>query len=188
MQRLEDMVEHQVVAAVRSEQELNEALQSKTDIIFLLYGSIFSIRDIVAQASELGKKVFLHLDFMEGIATDRSGISYIAKQIQPAGIISTRNQLIGFAEKAGLMTVQRVFVIDSTAIRNGIKASHASGAHAIEIMPGLMPKVIQQMCELTHLPIIAGGLISTEEEVRAALAAGALAVSVGSSALWNLNL
>jgi len=186
--RLEDMVEHQVIAAVRSEQELLKAFQSLPDIIFLLYGTVFTIPDIVERASALGKKIFLHLDFMEGIATDRSGIAYIAKLIQPAGIISTRSHLIGIAKEAGLMTVQRVFVIDSTAIRNGIKASHTSGADAIEIMPGLMPKVIQQLTELTPLPIIAGGLISTEDEVLAALQAGALAVSVGSSALWDLTL
>lgn len=38
------------------------------------------------------------------------------------------------------------------------------------------------------MPIIAGGIIETEQEVRAALDAGADIVSTGEVSLWNLKI
>ncbi len=183
-----DMVGHQVIAAVRSEDAMKEAAESSVDIIFLLTGNVFNLQSLVERGANAGKSVFVHLDFIEGIATDKSGVQYIARHVRPTGVISTRSHLISLSKEAGLMAVQRLFLIDSTAIKNGMKAVHSSGADAVEIMPGLMPRVIQEITELTPLPIIAGGLVRTEDEVMDALRAGALAVSVGSPDLWRLEM
>ncbi|MFD0868618.1 Glycerol-3-phosphate responsive antiterminator [Chlamydia abortus] len=188
MERIVDMVEHQVIAAVRSEEELAEALGSRVNVIFLLMGSIGNLQELVTKVRDSGRRVFVHLDFIEGIASDRSGVQYIANHIHPDGILSTRNHLIGMAKENGMKAIQRLFLIDSTAIRNGMKAIRSSGADAVEIMPGLMPKVIRELTEMTELPIIAGGLIREEEEVHEALKAGALAVSVGEPDLWQMKL
>jgi glycerol uptake operon antiterminator len=37
-------------------------------------------------------------------------------------------------------------------------------------------------------PLIAGGLIETEEEVKKALASGAVAISTTRKSLWDMNL
>ncbi|MNI99461.1 Glycerol-3-phosphate responsive antiterminator [compost metagenome] len=56
---------------------------------------------------------------------------------------------------------------------------------AIEVMPGLIPRVIRELRQELDTPIIAGGLIKHPEEVEAALNAGALAVSAGNKGLWT---
>lgn len=183
-----DMVESQIIAAVQSEQDLNEALQGKANIIFLLTGSIMNIKDIVGRVQSANKHVFIHMDFMEGVASDKGGIQYIAHEIRPNGILSTRSNLIRIAKDNGLMAIQRIFLIDRNAIGKGIKAIEQCQPDAVEVMPGLMPRVIHEITKLTPLPIIAGGLIQTEEEVMEALQAGALAVSVGSKELWNKEI
>lgn len=188
MDRMVDMVEHQVIASVRREDELDKVLASQVNVVFLMTGTIGNLKSLVNLIKSSGRKVFIHLDFIEGIASDRSGVHYIATELRPDGILTTRSHLIGMAKENGLMAVQRLFLIDSTAIRNGLKAVNSSGADAVEIMPGVMPKVIHELTEKTSLPIIAGGLIRTEEEVMEALEAGALAVSVGSEALWQMQL
>ncbi len=64
----------------------------------------------------------------------------------------------------------------------------ASRPDAIEVLPGVIPKVIEDLTERSDLPIIAGGLISDKEEVMRALEAGSLAVSGGNTELWDLEI
>ena len=55
----------------------------------------------------------------------------------------------------------------------------------MEIMPGVIPKVIQRLSK-EKVPVIAGGLIETKAEVTAALRSGATAISTGRPELWEL--
>lgn len=56
----------------------------------------------------------------------------------------------------------------------------------VEILPGLIPRVIGELSRSMNAPIIAGGLIKSKEEVVAALSAGAVAVSTTAEAVWAL--
>lgn len=56
----------------------------------------------------------------------------------------------------------------------------------MEVLPGLMPKIIRQLCRTTGKPVIAGGLISDKEDVTGALGAGAVAVSSTNPAVWAM--
>jgi glycerol uptake operon antiterminator len=179
-----DMVEHQTIAALQKEEDLEQVLASPVNIVFLLTGSIFNIKELVSRVKESGKYVFIHMEFIEGIAADRSGVAYVAKHVQPTGIISTKSNLIRVAKEQGLMAIQRIFLIDRSAVARGIKAVEQSQPDAIEVMPGIMPRIIREMTNMTPLPIIAGGLVGNQEEIDEALRAGALAVSAGTSVLW----
>ena len=179
-----DLVEHQTIAAVQKLDDLDLALDSKVNVIFLLVGSIFNVADLVNQIKAKKKYVFLHMDFIEGIAADRTGVAYVAQEVRPTGIITTKSNLIRIAKEAGLMAIQRMFLIDRGAVQRGIKSVEQIQPDAIEVMPGIMPRIIREMADMTPLPIIAGGLVGYQEEIDEALEAGALAVSVGSSHLW----
>ena len=48
---------------------------------------------------------------------------------------------------------------------------------AVEIMPGVMPKILKIMREYTDIPLIAGGLLSDKKDVMAAFEAGVDAIS-----------
>jgi Glycerol-3-phosphate responsive antiterminator (mRNA-binding) len=179
-----DLVEHQTIAAVQKVEELEQAINSDVNVIFLLVGSIFNVKELVGRVKTANKHVFLHMEFIEGIAADRSGVDYVAQYVQPTGIISTKSNLIRIAKDVGLMAIQRTFLIDRGAVLRAIKSAEQSQPDAIEVMPGIMPRIIREMTEMTPLPIIAGGLVGNHEEIADALKAGALAVSVGSSHLW----
>ncbi len=180
-----DLVEHQVIAAVEKEDGLEEALQSKCNVIFLLCGTIFTVQALVERIKQAGKHVFVHMEFVEGIAADRSGVTYIAHTVRPTGIISTKSAVIRLAREQGLMTIQRIFLIDRSALERGVRSAETSKPDAIEAMPGIMPRIIGELTQMTELPIVAGGLISTGREIDDTLQAGALAVSAGSPVLWN---
>lgn len=179
-----DLIEHQTIAAVQNEEDLTRALGSAVNVVFLITGSIFNIKELVDQVKAAGKHVFIHMEFIEGIAADRSGVAYLAQHVRPTGIISTKSNLIRVAKDHRLMAIQRIFLIDRSAVTRGMKAVEQSMPDAIEVMPGIMPRIIRELTNMTPLPIIAGGLVGNQDEIDEVLRAGALAVSAGTSALW----
>ncbi|MBQ8207582.1 MAG: glycerol-3-phosphate responsive antiterminator [Clostridia bacterium] len=179
-----DFTKCAVIAAVRSESELEEALHSKVQMIFDLCPSILTLHEVVKKAHDADKKILIHLDLAEGIGKDKCGITY-AKNIGIDGIISTRVNIIRSAKELGLFTVQRFFIVDSHSIRTTMDSLRASKADMIEIMPGVVYKVIEELRSLTGVPIIAGGIIDSREEVEKALGSGASAISTGKKELWE---
>ena len=55
----------------------------------------------------------------------------------------------------------------------------------IEIMPGIASKVIKRFVS-GGVPVIAGGLIETKQEITEALKNGAEAISTGKEDLWYI--
>ena len=54
----------------------------------------------------------------------------------------------------------------------------------IEILPGVMPKIIRKVNGISKVPVVAGGLISDREDVMLALDNGAVAISSTSKKVW----
>jgi glycerol uptake operon antiterminator len=182
-----DLVESQVIVSIREPKDIDKAIKSKANIVFLLTGNLLSVKDYVEVLQNANKQVFVHLDFIDGLANSRSAIEYIAKHIKPLGIITTKSNLIKFAKEFHLMTIQRIFLIDRGAIKKGIEMVNSCKPDAVEVLPGLMPRVIFELTETVETPLIVGGLIANEDEIHNALKAGALAVSVGNPKLWDFD-
>lgn len=174
-----------VIAAVRTEEDFAAALVSDSKLIFDLLPNIHMVKMRSEQAHRAGKRLFLHMDLAEGIGRDPAGMRYVHEQ-GADGIISTRAGMVRLAKEAGLLTVQRFFMIDSQSVRTAEETLKNTKADMLELMPGLLPKVIAGIAAATRIPVIAGGLIETQEEVHSAFAAGASAVSTGKPALWSL--
>lgn len=176
-----------VIAAVRDVNRMKEAVDSGVQSIFLMTGDIFSIEDCVETAHAHYKSIFLHVDLIKGVANDREGIQYIARRVRPDGIVTTKSQVIRAAKKEGLFAIQHLFMIDTHAYQTGIRNINESEPHAIELMPGLMPRVIRDLAAVVPVPIVVGGLVKTREEIREALKSGASAVAIGEPGLWNMD-
>ncbi|MEK8127579.1 glycerol-3-phosphate responsive antiterminator [Paenibacillus filicis] len=174
-----------IIPAVRKQEDLLVACRSDCPVIFLLIGDLLTSENYVGQVLRAGKKVFLHVDFIGGLSGDPIVMKYIAERLRPTGIISTKSHFVKHAKKNGLLAVQRLFLIDTSALEQGIHNIEQSEPDAVEIMPGLIPRVITQLRERTALPIIAGGLIQEHSEIDIALQAGASAVSMGNRQLWS---
>lgn len=182
-----DLVQSQVIASIKSEQDIEKAIDSKANIVFLLTGNLLNIMDYLDRLKEAKKSIFIHIDFIEGLSNTKSAIKYIAQKWEPVGIITTKSSLIKFAKEEGLMVIQRMFLIDHSAIKKGISICETYQPDAIEVLPGLMPNVIDDLTSRVNLPIIAGGLISSKEDINKGLEAGALAMSTGDPSLWNFD-
>lgn len=183
---VEKIEENPIIAAIRDEKDLEGVLDSQVTTIFLLHANIFNIKSLVEKTRSHGKNVFIHIDFLEGIGKDNTAIDYIKEVICPDGIISTRSNQVRYAKEIGMFTIQRFFLIDSQSYDTTIKAVQLVQPDMIEVMPALMPKVIQKICRQLNKPVIAGGLIETKEDMIEILNAGAIGVSTGKKDLWTL--
>ena len=116
--RLQFFETEPIIAAVKTEEQLERALTSGSNIIFFLFGNICNIPKLVESVKERGKYAFVHLDL-------------------------------------------------------------------IELVPGLMPKIIRQVHSLHRTPLTAGGLIRDKEDTVSALSAGAVSISTSCEEAWQ---
>lgn len=182
--QLRDCLEQNPVIPAVSDKGFTEALASSAEIIFCLEANLFTVGQRIAEAHRRGKHIFVHIDLAEGLGRDRTGLEYLAS-LKADGIISTKPQLIRIARELGMLTVQRFFVLDSKGLAGIREMLSGSKPDMIEILPGVIPKIISRFSAL-GTPIIAGGLIETKQEITQALSGGALAVSTSRPELWDL--
>lgn len=175
--------ENPVIAAI-GDDKWQQALESPAQVIFYMSANLLTIGEKVSQAHDAGKYILVHLDLAEGIGKDRTGIHYLSG-CGVDGILSTKGQLIRQAREQGLFTVQRFFAVDSGGTAGLWEVFRTTNPSLIEIMPGVVTKVIKT-CAQSGIPVIAGGLLQTKAEVTDALGAGATAVSTGCPELWYI--
>ncbi len=173
-----------IIAAVRNRDELERALESNVKTVFLLKTDIIELPRVIEEAHNAGKKLYVHVDFADGVGKDNAGCVYL-KNLGVDGIISTRAGIIKSARENGMSTVQRVFIVDSHSIVTAVDTMQKNLPDMIELMPGIATKAISFFRDRVTIPIIAGGLIETYEEVELAHKSGAEAVSTGKIDLWK---
>ena len=105
-----------VIAAVKNDEGLERALSSESTVVFLLYGTILNIRELVQRVKEAGKLAFIHIDLVEGMSSKDISAEYIASRTEADGIISTHPNLIRRSRELGLLTIQRFFMLDSLSL------------------------------------------------------------------------
>lgn len=175
-----------VLPVLRNLKDFERLLESHHKYIIFLEVRLAQLQILVRAAKQADKKVILHADLIQGLKTDAYGFEFLVREIKPDGIISTRSNVIALAKKNKLMTIQRLFLLDSQALEHNIKLIKQVKPDYIEILPGIIPTVIQEVYEKTGIPVIAGGLIRTAEDIKLAYDGGAKAVSTSQPELWEL--
>ncbi len=173
-----------IIAAVKDDEGLESCLQSESRIIFVLFGTLCSITDIVERIKRAEKTAIVHIDLIAGLAAKEVAVDFIKQHTKADGIISTKPALIKRAQELSLISIQRFFLIDSIAFENIIKQMETCRPDFIEVLPGTMPKIIRQLCGMINTPVIAGGLINDKEDIISALNSGAVAISTTNRSVW----
>jgi len=185
-QLFEQLQINPVIAAAGNDEEFSLALKSDCRVVFLLTGNVLDIGTLTRRVHESGKLCVIHLDLIEGYSGKEIAVDAIHRETGAEGITSTRGALIRRARQLGMAAVQRGFMLDSRSLNSFEQQIQQSRPDFVEILPGLLPKVIATLKERVDVPIIAGGFIHEKEDVFAAISAGALAVSASSPKIWSL--
>ncbi|MEG2788674.1 MAG: glycerol-3-phosphate responsive antiterminator [Romboutsia sp.] len=160
-------------------------MDSDCNIVFLLSGDILNLKERIERLKKSNKIVFVHLDMIGGISNSPVIIEYLKKEFNIDGIITTKISLVKKALEANIYVVQRLFLLDSISVENSIDNLKKIKPNAIEVMPGVITKIVKKLHqEFPQLPIICGGLIDEKEEIIDVLKNGAMAVSTTKIDLW----
>ena len=146
-----------IIAAVKNMKDIEVSCTiEEIQVIFILFGDVCSIDRIVKRVKDAGKVAMVHVDLISGLSPKEVSVEYLKEHTEADGIISTKPQ------------------------------QHIVRPDFIEVLPGVMPRVIKRICSSIKTPIIAGGLITDKEDVMAALSAGAIAVSSTNHQVWKM--
>ena len=182
----EILEETPVIAAIKDMDGLEKCLKSDIQVVFILYGDICSIGGIVKRIKDAGKIAMVHMELVSGISGKEVALDFIKQYTEADGIITTKHTLIRYAKQLGLYTVHRYFVMDSMALSNIEKQVGSFQPDVIEVLPAIMPDIIRKVNKISKVPVIAGGLISSRQDVMTALDSGAIAISATSQQVWFL--
>lgn len=174
-----------VIPAVRGPEHIQAVAATGHPVVFLLAGEILDLQQQIERLKTADKKVLVHFDLIAGLGRDEAAVRYVAAA-GADGIVSSRTNIIKAAREQGMLTVQRLFLLDSASVETGLRMVAGVKPDAVEILPGLvLPWVIGQLRQQIKCTIIAGGLIKTVEDVNQVLAAGAKAVSCSRAEIWR---
>jgi glycerol uptake operon antiterminator len=181
---LRALARNPVVSAVRGpDSDLDAALAGDHPAIFVLGGDVFKVLGRV-RSQERRPQIYVNVDLVGGIAADASGLRFLSRRVE--GIISTHRHVIELAKTSGLITIQRLFAIDSGAVERGLKLIRRAQPQFVEILPALAYREIAtRYSEVLDLPVLAGGLLKSREDISAILEAGAVGVSASDQGLWR---
>lgn len=177
--------DQKILPAVRKIKDLEKLLTSSYEYIFILDIHIGQLKSVVSLAKQHCKKVFLHVDLIHGLQSDGYAVEYLCQEFKPYGLLSTKANVILKAKQKGVVAIQRIFLIDSSAMEKSIALLEKTKPDYIEVLPGALTNVIAEVKERTGIPILAGGFIRTTEDVKSALEAGATAITTSYKELWK---
>lgn len=175
-----------IIAAIKDDDGLHKCLNSDSRVIFILYGDIVTIADIVDTVKSSGKIAMVHIDLIAGLSSKEISVDFLKKYTKADGIITTKPALIKRAKELGFYTILRLFIIDSMAYENIDRQVKAAKPDLIEVLPALMPKIVSKICALSPTPVIAGGLVSDKDDVMSLLQAGVTSISSTNEQIWFL--
>src|SRR5436309_5284680 len=176
--------QYPVAAAMKSDGDMQVALESDALLLVLLKGEAFQMAPFVIQAHQRGKGVVVHVDLVSGVGKDRAGIQYL-HSIGVDAIITSRSQLVSAAKAEGLITIQRLLLLDDSALETGIRTISRAAPDFVEVLPGIIfPEIASTLQQVLPGPFIAGGFIRDAAEVARVKASGAVLSSSSTYALW----
>ncbi|WDU82769.1 glycerol-3-phosphate responsive antiterminator [Caloramator sp. Dgby_cultured_2] len=105
---LDDLKQNPIIAAIKNIKDVDLVLDRDVKVVFLLCGGILNIKDTVKRIKNKGKRVFAHIDLVEGLGKDEEAVRFL-KYVGVDGIITTKPTLIRAIKNENLIAIQRIF-------------------------------------------------------------------------------
>jgi len=180
------MIKSFIIPAISSHQTMRVFLKSEHEVGILMNFQLAQLESLIQEMRSASKKVFVHLELIKGISNDEFGAIFLIQHFGVDGIITTKPKVIELCQKRGTYGIMRFFLKDTLSLEQSLEMMTHARSNAIEILPAI-PKMVKLVKEKTNIPLILGGLISSEEDVRAAHDAGAMAITTSKTELWQIK-
>ncbi|TXL66875.1 glycerol-3-phosphate responsive antiterminator [Cerasibacillus terrae] len=179
-----------LIGAIKHPKSIDRAIKYKQNLaaVILMTGNILTIKDYVKVLQQEGLPVILHVEKIGGLHVDDYGMDFLIEYVKPFAIVTTKSNLINKAKSKGIFVIQRIFLIDTEVYDHLVETVKHIQPDIIEIMPCRVPDLLQKLSEVSRIPIITGGLLSTTKHAINALEHGAMAVTTSNTNLWKSGL
>ena len=174
-----------VIPEIINDEWLDALSESDCDIVYILYGDICNIPEIVEKVKQAGKMAIVHMDLIVGLSSKEISVDFLKKYTKADGIISMKKAMIKRANDVGLFTIQRFYLMDRFTYANIEKHIKNCNPDVVEFLPAGLSKVMSFLIEKIDRPVVASGLTQDKEDVMGALKAGAIAVATSNRKVWD---
>lgn len=172
-----------VIAAVEDIKQYKQFLKSKFNICVIMNIHISMLDMIFREAKEYNKQVLVHIDLIHGLANDEYGAEFLCQRYNPLGVISIKPAVVAACKRLKTIAVQRVFLIDSAALKKSINSVRQTMPDYVEILPAMCSTLFPMLKRELDRPLIAGGLIPSLNDALGILDNGISAVTINISRL-----
>ena len=148
-----------IIPAVDGIRRYKEFLKSDYESCVLMNVHLSLLESVFKAAREKEKKVILHIDRINGLADDEYGAEFAAQRYHPAAAVSIKPSVIHTLKKNNITSIQRIFLIDSFALKRSADSLENTRPDYVEVMPGVCEAVAPLLREKMGDRLIAGGLI-----------------------------
>jgi glycerol uptake operon antiterminator len=172
-----------VIATLYGAEQMDAFLASGAEVAIVANIELRKLRMVISTITKADRLAIVNIDSCDGISQEKGGIDYLA-DLGATSLLSTRMATIQRANRAGLLTMLKVFVTDRSTWPRSVKAIEQSDPNLVQIMPAPMLAHISAAEKKVMPPIVASGFVCSQEQVQQALRAGAIAVSSSDAGLW----
>lgn len=180
------LTRHPVIGTLFGAEQVDLFIDSVAEISIVANVELRKLAPVIGRLSKAGKYVIVNIDSCEGLSQDKGGVEYLA-DIGVVSLVSTRVATIQRANRAGLVSMQKVFVTDRSTWPRSVKALEQSDPNLVQLMPAPMLAHLSEQDRKAMPPIMASGFVCNEADIRSAMLHGAVAVSTSDPLLWNLD-
>lgn len=178
------IIEQKIIPAISNHQELKAFLQSHLTYGILMNFQLAQLAELVQEMKSKQKKVLIHSELIKGLTSDEYGAIYLIQSLKVDGIISSKPKVIEICKKRKVIGILRFFLKDSISLEQSIEVAQKVNPDLLEVLPALCIDIIPEIKARVSADIMMGGLIRNKEQIRACLAAGAVAVTTSNPKFW----
>jgi len=179
------MLQQNIIPAISSFKMLEKFLRTDMTYCVLLNFHINHLKMVVEQLHQSGKKCIVHSGMIKGLSSDNAAAEYLIQSLKVEGIISTKPSVIQVAKKNNVISVFRMFLIDSTSFKRGISSFEDCNPDMVELLPAISYQLLDTIQEHIDVPIIGGGMITSKKMISECIEAGMEAVTTSNYEFWK---
>jgi len=179
-------VKQSVVPSARTMEELENIIEkSDHEMIMVKFGDVNTLPGILDFIKKNHRKVLLHHDSLRGLARDYQGLEYLAN-LGVQYLITTKPQMVKSIRKLGMHPLLCLFLIDSDALRTGLKSIAETSPEVVIVMPSSVPKkAVLEIKKKARVPVIGGGMAFDEYALQMGRRNGFHAIVASQENLWK---
>jgi glycerol uptake operon antiterminator len=184
---IEVIQEQKILPAISNHQNFKKFLELPLTYGILMNFQLAQLEELVALMKSKGKKVLIHAELIRGLSSDEYGAIYLIQKLKVDGIISSKPKVIEICKKRGVIGIFRFFLKDSMSLEQSIELTRKVSPDFLEVLPATAVDIIGYLKNELHQPIMLGGLIQTEHQIRNCIAKGAVAVTTSNPEFWQIK-